>query len=894
MVKQGPAVLFTRLYALALFILLLQACSAGSGGGGSDRQVDLSTQVGSAGFVYAGPTPASEEIQNFKVAVYDALAGSDRCGECHTPGKSGPTHFVDQGDVNAAWQQARTVANLVDPAASALVQRVANGHNCWLGADQAATCATTMTSYIERWAAAADDSVAAIQLSPRKAVKPSGTRVMPAQLEAVHELGLDLTANGELLELLNTYCADCHSDTAVIPQVPYLGSDSSELAYAALRGKIDLVDPGESRLVLRLSPESHNCWSDCSDDAAAVSEAITRLARSVPLTDVDPALLISMAQVLETDGIIATSGGRFESSLVAKWEFREGSGSTTADTSGIPPEIPLTLSGDYSWQAGWGIRFVDGKAQGGVSASSKLYKLISGVGEYSIEAWVAPTNVSQEEAWIFGYAGGPDNRNMLLSQALYNYEAFNRSTVTEDNNAGEPALTTDDDAELAQATLQHVVVTFDPLEGRRIYVNGRFSGDVDPAGGGLLNNWSESFAVLLGNTTANTNPWAGTVRMVAIHNTAMTPQQVVQNFDVGVGQKYYLLFSISELLDREGQCHELAEGKRTNYCYVVFEVSQYDNTSYLFNQPFFVNLNPDGGAGGELDFELRGIRLGINGKLAQVGQAFVNVSTRINSGAVGESGQPLASIGTIIPLENGADQDIFFLAFDAVEGLSGAGDDGAEQPFVHTLTGQPTADIAIRTFDEINATLSTLTGVPVSSSSVSPVTGKTVAETFNIVRRALPGVADFQAFMSSHQMAATQLAAAYCDALVQDVNLRQSIFPAPPTFDFSRAVADPGIDWRNHVVAPLVDRAIKTGLYSDADRSRIVDEVELLITDDRDLKPYVLINGNWVSDPNPRAHNKRDGLIYCEGGAVCPPSRTADVVKASCTAVLGSAVVLMQ
>lgn len=889
-----PAWSASQLSLLGLLVLgLLQACSAGSGGGGSEREVDLGSASVETGFVYSGPTPASEEIQNFKLALYDPLAGNDRCGECHTPGKTGSTHFVDQGDINTAWQQARTVVNLEDPGASALVQRVATGHNCWLGPDQAATCAATVTSYIERWAAGAQDSATAIQLSPRKAISPSGTKVMPGTLGDVDALGLDLRADGQLMELLQRYCSECHSDTAVVPQVPYFASGSNEQAYAALRGSVDLVAPGQSRVVLRLNPESHNCWSDCGDDALDMEAAVTRLAELVEETAVDPRLLTSMAQVLERDGIIATSGGRFEAALVAKWEFREGSGSTTADTSGVPPEIPLRLSGDYSWQAGWGVRFVDGKAQGGVSGSSKLFNMITGVGEYSIEAWVAPANVSQEEAWIFGYAGGPDSRNMLLSQSLYNYEAFTRSTATEDNNAGEPALATDDDAELAQASLQHVVVTFDPVAGRRIYVNGEFSGDTDSSGGGLLNNWSESYAVVLGNATAGGNPWAGTVRMLAIHNRALSPQQVVQNFDVGVGQKYYLLFSVAEILDREGDCHVLdAEGARTNYCYVVFEVSQFDGGSYLFDEPFFVNLNPQ--PVGDSSFDLRGIRLGINGKLATLGQAFVNVDAQLSNASLGESGQVLAAVGSVIPLENGADQDIFFLAFDELGGQAGENDDGAVRRFVHTLGGQPAADIGMRTFDEINASLSRLTGVPMASAAISPVTGKTVSQTFETVRRALPSVADFQAFMASHQMAATQLAAAYCDALVQNVGLREQIFPAPPTFNFNRPVADAGIDWRNHVVAPLVDRATNIGLFGSADRERIIDEVTLLITDERDLKPYIRVNGAWVSDPNPAAHNKRDGLIYCANGATCPASRTADVVKASCTAVLGSAVVLMQ
>ena len=60
---------------------------------------------------------------------------------------------------------------------------------------------------------------------------------------------------------------------------------------------------------------------------------------------------------------------------------------------------------------------------------------------------------------------------------MYNYESFNRSTVTDDNNAGEPVVSTEDDDELVQATLQHVVVTYDAVEGRRIYVNGGYGGE---------------------------------------------------------------------------------------------------------------------------------------------------------------------------------------------------------------------------------------------------------------------------------------------------------------------------------------------------------------------------------------------------------------------------------
>jgi hypothetical protein len=869
-------------------LCLLQACSGGSDGGGSDRGV-LPAQAGggSGGFVYEGPPPASAEIQNFKIAFYDPLADNNRCGECHTPGGTGTPAFVDQGNVNQAWQEARTVVNLNDPGASPVVTRVANGHNCWLAPTQAATCAATIAGYVERWADSADEGIATVKLTPRRPYQPAATRVLPSTADDVLAFGLDLQANGQLLELLTRYCSDCHSDTSPIPQVPYLASDDIDVAFAALRGKVDLTAPLRSRLVQRMAPEEHNCWSDCDSNAQTLQSAIASLAAVVPVTELSAGLLTSTAQVLGEDGVEADSGGRYENDLIAKWEFREGTGTTTADTSGVQPEIPLALSGEFGWISGWGIRLVNGKAQGGASSSSKLFDRIRGTGEYSVEAWVAPANVTQEDAWIVSYAGGPDNRNLLLSQNLYNYQAFNRSSVTDDNNGGAPALITDDDAQLAQATLQHVVVTFDPVEGRKIYVNGTFSGDIDPTGGGLLNGWNESFAVVLGNTTSGENPWAGAMRMVAVHNRALTPEQVARNNDAGVGQKFYLMFSVAEILDREGVCHETNAGERTNYCYVVFQVSQFDESSYLFDSPFFVNINPDGG---DVDLDLSGIHLGINGKLARIGQAFVNIQSSVSSEGSGIV-HTLAKLGTIIPLENGADQDVFFLAFDEVDGSSGSREGFPRLPFQQALTGMDASDIGVRTFDSINASLSALTGVPAGSGSVSQVTGKTVGETYAQVRRALPGVADFNAFSSSHLMAATQLTAAYCDALLQDTVLRSSLFPG---FDFNRAVGNPDIDWRGSVVTPLVDRAIKTGLLTTDVRTAIIDEIELLITDNRDLKPYINSNGSWISDPNPAAHTKRDGLIYCDGGGACPSSRTADVVKAACTAVFGSAVVLLQ
>jgi len=54
--------------------------------------------------------------------------------------------------------------------------------------------------------------------------------------------------------------------------------------------------------------------------------------------------------------------------------------------------------------------------------SKKLHDLISATGEYSIEAWLAPANVSQDgPARIVSYSAGAMARNFTLGQSLYNY-----------------------------------------------------------------------------------------------------------------------------------------------------------------------------------------------------------------------------------------------------------------------------------------------------------------------------------------------------------------------------------------------------------------------------------------------------------------------------------------
>ena len=147
-----------------------------------------------------------------------------------------------------------------------------------------------------------------------------------------------------------------------------------------------------------------------------------------------------------------------------------------------------------------------------------------------------------------------------------------------------------------------------------------------------------AFAFVLGNEVSGDRQWQGMLRMVAIHNRVLTPEQIARNFAAGVGEKFFLLFSV-------------AEHTGVPDSYILFEVSQFDNYSYLFNQPTFISLDPTAAPD---NIPLAGMRIGINGKEAAVGQAYVNLDTLISSADYTPQGQRLSDLGTVIALEEGA------------------------------------------------------------------------------------------------------------------------------------------------------------------------------------------------------------------------------------------------
>ncbi|MCB1625531.1 MAG: LamG domain-containing protein, partial [Pseudomonadales bacterium] len=579
---------------------------------------------------YTGPAPANADVQSFKLALWDNIKSNNRCGSCHNAGGQTPM-FARNDDVNLAYQAANTVANLAQPDQSRLVTKLASGHNCWLSS--AAACGDIMTTWIRNWAGATAGGGTVINLQAPTIKEVGASRTFPADstLFAATIYPLLRTVTATAMGAPN--CARCHAPTASTPQSPFFASNDVDAAYAAVKAQINLDTPSASRLVVRLRDEFHNCWTDCGAAANDMLNRVTSFQQGIPLTEVDPSLVISKALTLY-DGTVAAGGNRYDSNVIAKYEFKTGKGNTIFDTSGVEPALNLTMSGDITWVGGWGVNVKPtGKAQGTATNSKKLADLIKSTGEFSIEVWAVNGNVTQEDAYIVSYSAGAMARNATIAQRAYQYQAFTRSDKTGAN--GDPTLLTRAADEDAQASLQHVVLTYSPVGGRRLYVNGRDTGDVDEQGGGSLRDWDDTFALILGNETSNNRQWTGVLRMVAVHNRALTPEQIAQNFEAGVGERYFLLFNVSDLVD-------------VPQAYMMFEASQLDSYGYLFEKPTFISLDSSAQVP---NIPIAGIRLGVNGVEVKSGQAYVPLNVTVSASKyLAGAGQKFTDHGTVVPV----------------------------------------------------------------------------------------------------------------------------------------------------------------------------------------------------------------------------------------------------
>lgn len=841
-----------KICSLIVLSSILIACG-GSGGGGSNTNtpdsIGPAIETTFSRINYSGAAPRDATVQRYRQEIWSNVAMETRCGGCHVAGNTNPA-FSDRSNINTAYDAAASLINTSNPGDSRLVTKVAEGHNCWL--TNAGSCAALMTDWVTAFSNVATGTsfLSALNLQEPTPLKTVGvSRQFPA-------LASDTNFETTIYPLTELYCASCHSETADLRQQPFIGSADVQVAYEGARSKINLEDDDASladavsRLTVRLRDESHNCWAgNCATSSQAMHTAIQAFSNNIDPTVVNPALQISRELNIDSDGQAAAGGGRVETNVIAKWDFRDSTidpnTRTADDTSGLEPAITLNLVGNVEWLAAGGVRINDGKLQASTTTSAKLYDRIIGEGEYSIEAWVVPLNVTQDgPARIVSYSGGNDRRNFMMAQTLYDYDFQARSTDPDIDADGAPAVSTPMADEVLQATLQHVVMTYSAVEGRKIYVNGELIVNNDPEGAGSFENWDRNFALVLGNEVSNDNQWQGAIRLLAIHNAAMSAEDIQTNFDIGVGQTFYLLFSVSHLL--EGTAFEVPRS------YIVLAIEQFDDFGYLFNEPFFVSFD----TGAIIpDIPIQGLRIGVNGNETDVGQVYGNIDTLVTQALVdaNEGRQVLSTLGTVIAVDQGRTNDNFFLSFDLFGDKETVRVDQTYTVPAPQASGDEQSAIAIKTFDEINEALSSLTGIDKTETDV--------ALTFDTIRQQLPVNEDIQGFVAAQQLAVTQLAVSYCSALTtQEAGGSTGYYGA---FNFGGTV-NSSLDsaGRTALITPLLDNLLADNLADQPDRATITGLLNTLI----------------------------DNL----GTAQQSSARVESIVTATCSAAFGSAMMLLQ
>lgn len=827
--------------------------------------------------------------------VWKNLSSKSRCGQCHSTEVGQAPLFVHDTSIQQAREAVTAYVDFTDVAGgsivnSILVTKIRGGHKsqaCWLASE--ALCAGAIEGFLNDWNTAITGTTA----------EPQGVKlVAPSPLRSVDESKrFPDSSDGfaaSLYPLLRTNCSTCHGATLAQGATGSFASNNVEQAYQEAQQKINLLRPEDSRLVVRLRLESHKCWADptateaddCVYSSQKLEDAITSMSDNITPTQVDPNLIISKAMQLKVpEAIIASGGERHVTNQIALWEFKnEGGNSESAkafDTSGVEPLMHLSLFGDYNWVGGYGIEFLNGGALAGFQISQKLRNEFISRAEYSIEAWVIPADEVQEDKNIITYSGSGDNQNFTIEQYNNEYRFHNYSNTTASSRMNNDYLETTGDK--LKSSQQHIVMTFDKDNGRRIYVNGVDTGDADPTKAGLDGDfklWDENFNFILANDDKFTDPtraWKGIFRMVAVHNQVLSDEQIQQNYKAGVGEKFFLLFGISHI---DGVPED---------SFIKVQAEQFDTYSYLFSNPVYVNLGKP--VPTSIDIPIAGMRIGINGKEAIVGQSFINLS--INK--ITANDQEISRLGTLVTLQEGTEADDFFLSFETL---------GTENnkfvvdtPIVTTTFDDldPVSDIGVRTFSEINATMSELTGVPTSN----------VYDTYNLLIQQLPSAENINAFVPANIIGISQLAFEYCGLLVEDAtglsimtdcestadnrSVRACMFG---TFDFGAAASDAAAfnaAGRTAIVDALYDRMIgipstATGdiLENAPTKAQIADE---LINKDPDGGTGY--PGNLVTHLISQCGAGKYTCAANEAG-------TKEIVKAMCTSVLGSAAMLIQ
>ena len=204
----------------------------------------------------------------------------------------------------------------------------------------------------------------------------------------------------------------------------------------------------------------------------------------------------------------------------------------------------------------------------------------------------------------------------------------------------------------------------------------------------------------------------------------------------------------------------------------------------------------------------------------------------------------LSPQGAVVPIELGPDADQFHLEFEVLGNQFGQAElvPPANPPAPPADVPEP--EHGLRTFSQINDTMSSLTGIDANQA--------TVLASYTELRDSLPTTPELLSFAAANQIAIQRLATSYCGAVVNDAVACDDLF--------GTCVVDGSA--KDQVATTLYDRFIGDGIANQPDRADVTTEIVRTIDD-----------------------------LGCTGGCSGATART--VLQASCTAVLSSGAVML-
>lgn len=239
--------------------------------------------------------------------------------------------------------------------------------------------------------------------------------------------------------------------------------------------------------------------------------------------------------------------------LLALYTFKEGEGSTVHDVSGTGEAMDLTITdagSEISWIPGGGIKtdpadfqYKMSKMNGQIASVQPVKEIIDPIkssNALTVDVWVRiPPEAQTGPVRIVSISESTSSRNFTIGQSDTALDVRLRNSNT--NSHGLPSCRTVDAFTLQKDHLTHIVYTYSSREGR-LYVDNQvvdtffYEGETvceDNYIHGTLEDWDNSFNLILGNEFGGQRAWKGEIYRLAFYDHSLSRNEVAHHFAAG-------------------------------------------------------------------------------------------------------------------------------------------------------------------------------------------------------------------------------------------------------------------------------------------------------------------------------------------------------------------------